>query len=353
MIKHSFITGIQQAGIGVTNVPAAKIYFKQLFGMDVLVFDDEASATLMTRYTGDEVQRRKAALSLNMNGGGGFEIWQFLDRQPSPPLFKVTFGDCGIFALTMKCRNLQLQHRILSDHAGLHVSAIKNDPWNRPHFWVCDRYGNWFNMMECGDWFLAKGGCNGGITGAVIGVRNLEAAIPFYSRLLGLSEVQVSEAMPLTDGPQTECAGKLYRRALLVKPQAETGAFSKLLGPVFIELVQCMNTPVNKIFQNRFWGDTGFIHLCFDVLDMDGLKTMMEHNGYHFTVDSAGSFAMETAAGRFCYVEDPDGTLIELVETHKIPIMKKFGWYMNLRKRKHNKPLPDFMIKLMGLSKVK
>jgi hypothetical protein len=27
---------------------------------------------------------------------------------------------------------------------------------------------------------------------------------------------------------------------------------------------------------------------------------------------------MDNASGRFCYIEDPDGTLIELVETHKV-----------------------------------
>jgi hypothetical protein len=29
----------------------------------------------------------------------------------------------------------------------------------------------------------------------------------------------------------------------------------------------------------------------------------------------------------FCYIEDPDGTLIELVETHKSAIFKKIGWF--------------------------
>ena len=62
---------------------------------------------------------------------------------------------------------------------------------------------------------------------------------------------------------------------------------------------------------------------------------------------------MENASGRFCYLEDPDGTLIELVETHKVPVMKKLGIYFNLKKRNLEKPLPDWMIKLLSLSKVK
>ena len=83
------------------------------------------------------------------------------------------------------------------------------------------------------------------------------------------------------------------------------------------------------------------------------LKNISEKLGYKFTVDSNDSYAMETAEGRFCYVEDPDGTLIELVETHKIPVIKKFNWHIDLRKRKQQKPLPNWIINMLGLNKVK
>ena len=86
---------------------------------------------------------------------------------------------------------------------------------------------------------------------------------------------------------------------------------------------------------------------------MDGLKKHAAELNIDFTVDSHESFEMDNAAGRFCYAEDPDGTLIELVETHKIPIFKKFGWYLNLKKRDRQKPLADWMINLLSLSKVK
>jgi hypothetical protein len=62
---------------------------------------------------------------------------------------------------------------------------------------------------------------------------------------------------------------------------------------------------------------------------------------------------MGEAAGHFTYIEDPEGALIEFVETHKVPIMKKIGWYLNLQKRNPKKPLPRFMLKAMGMSEVK
>jgi hypothetical protein len=53
---------------------------------------------------------------------------------------------------------------------------------------------------------------------------------------------------------------------------------------------------------------------------MDSLNC--EKNHFHL-VDSK-ILLMDNASGRFCYVRDPDGTLIELdQETHKVPIFKK------------------------------
>lgn len=62
---------------------------------------------------------------------------------------------------------------------------------------------------------------------------------------------------------------------------------------------------------------------------------------------------MGEAAGHFSYIEDPDGTLIEFVETHKVPVLKKIDWYLNLKNRQAEKPLADWMVKGMGLNRVK
>ena len=85
---------------------------------------------------------------------------------------------------------------------------------------------------------------------------------------------------------------------------------------------------------------------------MDDLRAECESHGYPFTVDSADSFDMGVAAGHFSYVEDPDGTLIEFVETHKLPIVKKLGWYMNLKNRKPDKALPNWMVNTLEFGRV-
>ena len=58
---------------------------------------------------------------------------------------------------------------------------------------------------------------------------------------------------------------------------------------------------------------------------------------------------MGEASGHFTYIEDPDGTLIEFVETHRIPVAKRLGLYIDMKKRNPEKKLPKFLFRIMGL----
>lgn len=347
---HDYIAGIQQIGIGVNDASTAMLKYKELFGMEILIFDDVADAALMTEYTGGKVYSRRAALTMNLDGGGGFEIWQYEKRQPLQAKQPIQYGDLGINATKIKCRDIAAAHRSLKK-TEYEVSEILNDPMNNPHFWLKDGDGNLFNLVGGWHWFRNTGKPTGGVSGAVIGVEDMGNAITLYKDVLGISTVMYDKTEKFKDTP----GGKTHkaRRVLLAKQQSGKGGFGKLLGSIEIELVQVLDRQPVKIYEDRFWGDMGFIHICFDVINMEGLKKTATEKGFKFSVDSQDSFDMESAAGRFCYIETPDGTLIELVETHKVPVLKKLGLYINLKKRNLERPLPSWMIKLLALSKVK
>ncbi len=343
------ITGIQQIGIGVTDLDVAWKWYRMMFGTDVPVFDDIAAAELMTRYTGNEIHTRRAVLALNMNGGGGFEIWQYKSRKPEFCKFKHSFGDLGINAVKMKCRDIQKAHQKLKKIDPESVSELFQLPNKEESFWIQDPDGNLFQMVEGNSWFTSKKCDTGGVCGAMIGVSDIDKILNLYTDVLGFAMTIYDESGTFTDLNDDQN----YRRVLLRKPQRDEGAFSRLFGHIDIELVQVSGREPKKIYRDRYWGDPGFIHICFDVTDMDRLKGTCEKYGFNFTVDSSSTFDMGEAAGRFSYIEDPDGTLIEFVHAHKLPIMKKWGWYINLKKRVHQKPLPDWMLKTMALNRVK
>ena len=67
---QQFITGIQQAGIGVEDASAAQYLYRDLFGMDGLLFDDLAATRIMQKSTGNDIPKSRAILTLIQHVGG-------------------------------------------------------------------------------------------------------------------------------------------------------------------------------------------------------------------------------------------------------------------------------------------
>lgn len=347
------IGGIQQVGIGVRDVDQAWRWYRRHFGMDVPIFQDADEAPLMTRYTGGVVHRRTATLALNLHGGSGFEIWQYTSRTPQPPPFEVHLGDLGLTAVRMGSWDVATTHRAFQQD-GLDLQTdVAATPAGTPHFMLSDPDGLLFDVVPRTHHFARGTPATSGPCGALIGVSDIDRARTLYSDLLGYDAVAYDETGRFDDWAMLPGGEGRFRRVLLTRSTPCRGPFARLFGPSQIELVQTLDRTPRRIFKDRFWGDLGFIHLCFDVQGMDALKQACHSAGYPFTVDSDDSFDMGEAAGRFGYIEDPDGTLIEFVETHRMPIWKTIGWYLNLRKRPHGKALPDWMLKLLALNRVK
>lgn len=352
----AIISGIQQVGIGVLDVQEAFRWYRRNLGLDVPIFDDQGEARLMACYNGGKVPRRHAILAANLHGGSAAEIWQHVGRAPLPPASPPRIGDLGILAARLKSRDLDRSHRWLAERGARILAPPAPGPAGKPHFFFNDPFGNLFEVSESEDWFTAPsgaGGALGGICGCLIGVSGIDASRRLYSGILGYDRVIHEGTGCYGDLAPLPGGGERVRRVLLTHGEARRGAFSRLLGFSSIELIQALSGTPRKIFQDRYWGDPGFIHLCFDVRGMDELREECGRNGFPFAVDSAGSYGMGAAAGRFAYLEDPDGTLIELVETHRMPVVKKLGLYLDLRRRNAERPLPDLLLKALALMRVR
>ena len=348
MGDEKIINGIQQIGIGVTNAKHVFNWYRKNLGFDILVFEDVASAGLMTRYTDGVAYKRYAMLALNMIGGGGLEIWQYKSRTPEAPVHPILLGDLGINVMKVRSNAIKEAHGQLKKQALNYLTPLNSDAY----FFFSDPWNNLVQVVENDYSFTKTKSCTGGVLGTIIGVSDMQTALHFYQDLLGY-DILVSDLKgSFPDFANLSGGENEFRRVLLRHSKKTVGGFGELYGPSEIELLQVLNRAPKKIYRERLWGDLGYIHLCFDVHGMDTLKKEAKTKGYDFTVDSADSFDMGDAAGRFGYIEDPDGTLIELVETHKVPIHKKLGIHINLQKRDPNKPLPRWLIKALWVHRI-
>ncbi len=351
MSQEVIVSGIQQIGIGVGNVEQAYAWYKEYFGMNVMVFDEWADAEFMLPYTGGTPKSRHACLSLNLQGGGGFEIWQHTSFTPRRAEFDILPGDLGVYACKIKCKDAQKYYDLLKSKGQRVSEKVYSDATGRAFFYVTDPFGNLFQIVQPTDsqagWLFDEGCLTGGVYGAVVGTHDMAAAMKFYAAMAGYDQVLSDETKSFDDfaaqGVDTE-----VRRVVLRHSQPRKGPFSQILGPSEIELIEAHDRAVapRKIFKDRMWGELGFIQICFDIRNMSAHRQKCTSLGYPFTVDSQSyqsDFNMGAAGGDFAYNEDPSGAVIEYVQTNKVSILKRFGIALNLAKRSDTEPLPRFV----------
>ncbi len=346
--KDVIVSGIQQIGVGVRNVEEAFEWYKKFFGMDIIVFDEHADAEFMLPYTGGTPKSRHACLALNLQGGGGFEIWQHKSFEPRPAAFDILPGDLGIYSCKIKCKNAGEYYDFLKKNNQNVSPRIYADELGRSFFYVRDPFNNLFQIVQPREyqagWLFNEKRHTGGVYGAVVGTHDLGESMKFYKQMLGYDKILCDSTKNFDDFNNLGAKNTVIRRVILTHSEPRKGPFSEVLGPSEIELIQAIDNTEKprKIFQDRMWGELGFIQICYDIRHMDALRKKCKEKGYPFTVDSQSyqnDFNMGDAGGDFAYNEDPSGTLIEYVQTNKISIAKKFGLALDLTKRSDTKPI--------------
>jgi catechol 2,3-dioxygenase-like lactoylglutathione lyase family enzyme len=348
------IHGIQHLGVGVPNHEASWKWYRKFFGMDIPLFNDEAEAPLMTIYTKGKVISKRAAMILNIKGGCAMEVVSPSTFQATHSKEKLQLGDLGIFVGFIKTPNVQKAFNFFNSNNGNLISDVVKTHYGYETFYVKDLDGLIWQIIPANDFYTNHKHITGGTVGCSIGVSNMEKSLAFY-QFLGYDEVLEDQTSIFSDWSNLPGGNSEYRRVLLSQKKPSGGGFSKLAGKSFIELVQdTSKRSPQKIYENRLWGDTGFVHLGFDVRNMKALGERLSTAGFGFTCDTKDVLSMGESKRVHCtYCEDPDGTLIEMIEVYKIPIIEKLGFYLNVEKRKPSQPLPDWMLKALKFTRVK
>jgi uncharacterized glyoxalase superfamily protein PhnB len=206
------IIGIQQVGVGIPDVHKAWSYYRKHFGMDIPIFQESAEAKLMTPYTGGKIHSRSAVLAINIKGGSGLEIWQFTSRKTEAPSFEIQLGDYGIMITKIKAHDVKLAYAHLKSNGALIIGDLQKAPDNSPCFYVKDEFGSIFQVVEGKDWFRKSEHITGGVSGAVIGVSDIEKSKKFYGELLGYDHVIYDQTAIFNDYKNLPGGNHQFRR---------------------------------------------------------------------------------------------------------------------------------------------
>jgi catechol 2,3-dioxygenase-like lactoylglutathione lyase family enzyme len=352
-MKSTFVNvnGMQHIGVAVSDMNKILPIYRKLFGMDIPFFDSIQAAPLMDVYTHGKTITKRASMIMNLQGGCAMEVIEATSFKGKGNLHTFAWGDLGINSVHMKSRNIEKSFAFVKDLVP--TKSIQVAPDQRKGFFINDPDGNLFQFVENTEWYSNSGHHSGGVLGTSIGVRDADESMKLYRDILGFDQVVFDETGVFADWAELPNGTEKYRRVLLSKSKPTGGGFGKVTGKNYIELVQALDRVPQKIFKGRMWGDYGFVHLGLDVKGMRELEVQMSQKGFPFTCDSQSALSMGNTKVHCVYIDDPDGTLIEMIEVFKVPIVEKWGLYLNVEKRDPMKPLPDFMLKFLRFSRIK
>ncbi|NND33772.1 MAG: VOC family protein [Saprospiraceae bacterium] len=348
------IHGIQHLGVGVPDHGSSWKWYRQFFGLDIPLFDDEAEAHLMTAYTNGKVISKRAAMVLNLKGGCAMEVVSPSTFTASHADVEHQLGDLGIYIGWIKAPDVKEVYSHYQCSGVQIVSELMQMPNGWTTFYLKDPNGLLFQVVPDPNVYTKSSHLTGGTSGCSIGVSDIDRAKHFYG-ILGYDQVIYDESNRFADWSKLRGGKGKFRRLLLGQSNPSGGGFSKLTGKTYIELVQDLSgrKPV-KIYEGRRWGDIGFVHLGFDIRNMPGLGEKLSSIGHGFTCDTKDVLSMGASTKVHCtYTEDPDGTLIEMIEVYKMPIVEKLGIFLNVERRKPTQPLPDLMLKALRFMRVR
>lgn len=114
-------------------------------------------------------------------------------RVPRAPKTPILFGDLGIYAMKIRTTDLNRTHHYLKSIKVVNLSEIITQEEINAYFYFDDPFGNRVQMVEDTYNFCSNISTNGGVMGAVIGVRDMEESINFYKDLLDYSLILYDE----------------------------------------------------------------------------------------------------------------------------------------------------------------
>jgi catechol 2,3-dioxygenase-like lactoylglutathione lyase family enzyme len=347
------INGFQHIGVATSDMDKSLKFYRKFIGLDIPFFDSVAAAPLMESHTKGEVITKRASMVMNLMGGCAMEVIRATSFEPKGSDFQLEMGDLGIYVTQVKCPDVERAHAFCTAQPETNPTPLYDSKHGGKTFFIQDPDGNLFQYVQGADWYTKPKHISGGVTGCTIGVSDIAKAMELYADILGYDKIVLDETDVFDEWKDLPGGKRKFRRVILEQSRPPGGGFAKVTARTFIELVQDLDRTPRRIFEDRIWADIGFVHLGLDVRGMKQLGDTLSKKGFGFRCDSNDALDMGNTKVHCTYIDDPDETWIELIEVHKVPIIEKWGVYLDVAKRDPEKPLPDMMLKALRFSRIK
>lgn len=347
------INGLQHIGVAVTDMRRSLPFYRKFFGLNIPFFDSVQPAPLMRYYTRNETITKRASMVMNLQGGCAIEVIQPTSFTPALPAQTIFIGDLGITHTLIRSRDVESTHRMFEAKGAPALTPVRKDVLGRKTFFLRDPDQHLWQVVEDAHIYAKGAHATAGVLGCTVGVSNIEKALELYAGILGFDKKECDTSGVFEDWSDLPEGRQRFRRIVLSQSAQPGGGFAKVTGRTYIELVQCLDRTPYYSFENRIWGDTGFAHIGLDVKGMKAIGEDLAKVGYAFTCDSNDALSMGNTKVHCTYIHDYDRTLIEMIEVYKVPIIEKYGIFLNVEKRDPLKPLPDLMLKALRFSRIK
>jgi catechol 2,3-dioxygenase-like lactoylglutathione lyase family enzyme len=155
-----------------------------------------------------------------------------------------------------------------------------------------------------------------------VGVADVDRSIAFYSQL-GFDQIAFDEELTLTGLERVAGRPSVTARVAMLRPGQPTA-----LGLASVKLVSITDRTPPPLPEGIGWGEPGVCEVCVHVKDQAGLyrKLVDEHGVTGLMEPNSAPLPPYDTLCSLSYIEDPDGTKIEMIEWHDL----ESGW-----------PLPD------------
>ena len=339
------INGIQHIGIGVKDRDKSYDFYKNAMDFSVPLSKNTGNCTGMIPVIKHDEQRN-VVIALNPYGGGLIEIFQYITKEPVPPK-DYDFSSNGYLFFGLKVRNIRASMEIIKNHGGIIINNSKNSSlkdsttkesapneftpddftpmksfgWKTAIFRDIDGiYGILLEYPESNIGYGKGKPRIGGVEYVAVGVSNLENSIDFYTKIMGYTKIVYKADGNFPEWDVLFGKGRKMKRALLMRDRKPEGIFRHFLRGGMIELIEVEGNNGKHMFDGRKWGDIGLMELCFDVTDIDKtLKEVTDKGAEMIVPPYRQDMGMNTYA-TFAYIKDPDGSMLEFADVHRLPV---------------------------------